>query len=194
MKNQILGYLLSIPNSNPDVLPVNKHRFYLFKDEFLRKFCSDDDGFDLQHIETICLKCKGTGIHIYESGKEGTCYDCKNGVYKSVYVVLARYHMGTRLFYKPINSSTVIPPRIVFKNGIKGHIIHVKSGEKAVLFTYLFLTFFFQHRLFWEAVGTMFGNLKRKLQWEYELFVGKIRRFCSSWRDQQDFSDNDIPF
>lgn len=99
MTQRLLSWLLQHANTAP---PVSRFRFYRMKGDILRRHGQLDavKVCDWQDCSLTCNSCDGTG-GLWEPGG---CYKCEgSGIYRHVYVPLARWWIGGRMFHLPAN-------------------------------------------------------------------------------------------
>jgi len=160
-----------------------KNLFYsLIKGRVLDKH-AQKAGFDLQIIEHKCWSCSGTGVYkhyYYEFGQRylsssKPCYNCKDGIYRTVKIVLQRYILNGVVYHVPrpdILTESIIPVSIV-----TGIIEHDKTDPDKAFKAFLIV--------FWKYAPDDFRNYvtgiikdasAKKITWLVDLVTSMFQK------------------
>lgn len=117
---RLLSLLLWHANSKP---AHKRYQFYDMKERILRRYGTIDSGqhCDWQDVSKPCWSCDGTG-GLYEPGACLKCFG--TGIYRPVFVPLARWKLAGRVFHLPGEAQSREPETGV---QIKGYVRHAPS-------------------------------------------------------------------
>jgi hypothetical protein len=169
----------------------NKYRFYSLKDRLMRRY-GFFLGYNIQKIEQICHRCKGTGDHLWWHGnKYDCCWDCNGtGVYRTDYHVLERYRLFGDTYHRPILLSQIQRYGSVGRM-IHGKIHHGGATPGCGFYAHLKLCFIFHQREFWDLLWPFLQKAFRI--WSDDLFESIAEAYKLKVKYGYDINDN-LPF